>query len=924
MNDLAGVKEEQISDRFGQNPSKLIRQIRWLSIVISLLVICLGCSVIWGWFWDLSILKSIIPNRVAMTVSTAVGLVLGGISLLLCHQRQSQKSSTVSISLYFLTVSAIAFSLITLIEYGFNLDLGTNLLPFTNSDLAVAVKMSPNTALGFLCFNTAILLLVAQYYLTAQILVIIVAAIAVVGLIGHIYGIAIFYGVNSFTGMAIHTAVGLILLALAFLGTYPTKGWMRVITRQEAGGVMARWLLPLVIIIPPALGAIFWVLFQGNVYYLELIVALRIILEMLIFGTIIWWFARKLNKSDRQKQNYYQQLLEAESRFQAIFDQTFQFTGLLKPDGTILEANQTALDFAGISKSDVVNQPFWSAYWWQISPQTQTDLRMAIAKASTGEFVRYPVQVQGKNKTVITIDFSLRPIKDKRGKVYLIIPEGRDISDRIKAEKALQKSEARYKAIVEDQTELICRYRQDYTISYVNDAFCRYFGLDKAKLIDREYTPVVYEADLEKVLQLVASMNQNNQTITVENRVWAKGEVRWTQWNNRMMFDETGKFMEYQAVGRDINTLKEIEAKLRESEEKFRRAFEDAATGKALVAPNGEFIQVNQAFCEIVGYSEAELLNKTFQDITHPEDIDLDLSYVRQMLAGLRRTYQMEKRYFHSSGYVVWVLLNVSIVKDLDNRPMYFISQIQNINQRKRTEARLNDLVIELERSNQELDEFASVVSHDLISPLRKQYILIELILEEYQAVLGLEGKEYLNKVINYNYRMEKLVRSILTYARITTQAQPFVAVSLNEVIEDVLYELELEIAQIKAQIEVDKLPIIKGDRLQLRQLFLNLVQNALKFRSSDKRTTIKISYQKQPDWHQIAVADNGIGFEPEQKSKIFTPFHRLYSRSKYEGTGLGLAICNKIVKRHQGKIVAQSEIDRGATFIISLPHKNH
>ena len=532
-------------------------------------------------------------------------------------------------------------------------------------------------------------------------------------------------------------------------------------------------------------------LFLSNIYYLKSLVASIFILEMLIFGLIIWWTVKKLNQSEREKQLYYQQLSESENRFQAIFNQTFQFTGLLRPDGTLLEANQTALDFGGIAKSDVVDKPFWEAYWWQISPQTQVDLRAAIAKASKGEFVRYPVRVQGKDN-VITIDFSLRPIKDKTGSVYLIIPEGRDISDRIEIEEALQKSEARYKAIVEDQTELICRYRQNGTVSYVNDAFCRYFGIDKAELIDCEYTPVVYEEDREKVSRLIASMTRDNPTITVENRVWAKGEVCWTQWNNRMIFDETGQFIEYQAVGRDISSLKEIEAKL-------------------------------------------------------------------------------------------------------------------------------NNLVEELERSNQELDEFASVVSHDLISPLRKQYNLIELLLEN-RAALGSEGEKYLNKIADYNSRMEKLVRSILTYARITTQAQPFVAVSLNQLLDDVLYDLESEIELAEAQIEIEQLPTIQGDRLQLRQLFLNLLQNALKYRSPNRKVRVKISYQLQADWHQISVADNGIGFESEHKNKIFSPFHRLHSPSKYEGTGLGLAICDKIIKRHKGNIFANSQLERGTSLIVTLP----
>lgn len=490
-------------------------------------------------------------------------------------------------------------------------------------------------------------------------------------------------------------------------------------------------------------------------------------------------------------------------------------------------------------------------------------------------------------------------------------------------ELALQQSEARYRAIVEDQAELICRYRSDSTVSYVNDAFCVYFGIEKEQFINREYTPVVYEADRERVRQLINSMNRANPTVTVVNRVWAKDRVRWTQWNNRLIFDEVGHKYEYQAVGRDITALKEIEAKLKESEERFRRAFEDSAIGEALVAPDGKFLQVNSSLCEIVGYSETELLQKTFQEITHPDDLDLDLNYLRQMLSGEISTYQMEKRYFHRSGSLVWVLLSVSLVRNLDGKILYFISQIQDITDRKQAQARLNDLVTELERSNRELEEFASVVSHDLISPLHKQQMFIDLLQEDCGAVLDEQGREYLERMMGFNLKMEHLVRSLLTYARVTTQAQPFTSISLNDLIDDILRDLESEIMAIDAHIEVDQLPIIKGDRVQIRQLFNNLLQNALKFHSRDRKLQITITSDKLvSNLTRIIVTDNGIGFEPQQQLKIFTPFHRLHSYSKYKGTGLGLAICDKIVKRHRGTIVADSQPQQGATFIICLPHR--
>ena len=552
---------------------------------------------------------------------------------------------------------AIAYCSIDLISYSLNLDLGTIWLSLPDSSSAVAEelvpgRMSPNTAAALLIFNVAVLLLVRKYYLSSQLCIVGVLAIAFASIVGHIYGVRVFYSVGSPTGMAIHTAIGLILLSLAGLWTRGERGWMRVIAREAAGGLMARWLLPLVIVVPIILGSLIWFALGNNTQAAKTAIALRITLEMFILGLIVWWTAQKLNRVDYQKQELFQQLLETESRFRAIFNQTFQFIGLLTPDGILLEANQTALDFAGINKADVVDKPFWSAYWWQISPETQQELREAIAIASTGKFVRYRVAVQGV-KGIVTIDFSLRPVKNDAGEVVLLIPEGRDISQQIEMEQALQQSEARYRAIVEDQTELICRYRQDSTISYVNDAFCQYFGIDKEKLIDREYTPVVYEADRDRVSQLINLMNPENPTITVENRAIVRGEVRWTQWNNRLIFDEAGNFIEYQAVGRDINHLKEIELKLRESEERFRNAFENAATGETLVSIDGRFMQVNRSLCEIVGYSETELLNTNFQSITHPEDLDLDLNYVQRLLAGTIRTYQMEKRYYHKLGYIV-------------------------------------------------------------------------------------------------------------------------------------------------------------------------------------------------------------------------------------------------------------------------------
>mgnify|MGYP001803170758 FL=1 len=277
----------------------------------------------------------------------------------------------------------------------------------------------------------------------------------------------------------------------------------------------------------------------------------------------------------------------------------------------------------------------------------------------------------------------------------------------------------------------------------------------------------------------------------------------------------------------DIAQLKQIEKPLLDSQELFRLAFNDAAIGMALVATNGQWLKVNRALCEIVGYSETDLLETTFQEITHPDDLEADLGYVRQMLAGEIRTYQMEKRYFHSSGHIVWILLSVSLVRDKQEQPLYFISQIQDITPRKEAEAQLKSLLVELKRSNRDLEDFASVVSHDLMSPLHKIQILSEYLQEDYGEVLNEEGIGYLKRITEVRSRMQNLIEDLLTFSLVTTQGQPFTEMDLNKVVRGVISDLQAD-SLIDVVWEIGELPVISADSGQIYQLFQNLLGNSL------------------------------------------------------------------------------------------------
>jgi signal transduction histidine kinase len=229
----------------------------------------------------------------------------------------------------------------------------------------------------------------------------------------------------------------------------------------------------------------------------------------------------------------------------------------------------------------------------------------------------------------------------------------------------------------------------------------------------------------------------------------------------------------------------------------------------------------------------------------------------------------------------------------------------------------------ELERSNRELQDFAFVASHDLQEPLRK----IQAFGDRLKTVQGPkfddQGRDYLERMQNAAGRMHTLINDLLTYSRVTTKAQPFVKTDLNEVVNSVMSDLEIRIQQSGGHVEIESLPTIDADELQMRQLFQNLIANGLKFHRESVPPVVKISSSDTGNGTvSITVADNGIGFDEKYLDRIFTPFQRLHGRSEYEGTGIGLAVCRKIVERHGGSLIAKSEPGKGSAFIFTLPKR--
>jgi diguanylate cyclase (GGDEF)-like protein/PAS domain S-box-containing protein len=277
----------------------------------------------------------------------------------------------------------------------------------------------------------------------------------------------------------------------------------------------------------------------------------------------------------------------------------------------------------------------------------------------------------------------------KEGERWLRSPT--EATGRKRAEEALKESEERFRIAFEDAPVGVALVDLDGHRFRANRALCEMLGCSEQDLLGTDYLEYVHPEDREiSTEHFRRTLEEGAGTYTLERRyVHADGHVVWNLTSVSLIRDSKGQPSYFVCFHQDITERKRAEKALQESEQRFRNSFRDAAIGMALVGTDGRWLQINRALCRIVGYPEEELLEKTFQEITHPEDLDADLGHVRRMLAGEIETYQMEKRYLHKEGHVIWILLSVSMVHDEDGEPLYLIAQIQDISERQRMEEQL-------------------------------------------------------------------------------------------------------------------------------------------------------------------------------------------------------------------------------------------
>jgi PAS domain S-box-containing protein len=367
------------------------------------------------------------------------------------------------------------------------------------------------------------------------------------------------------------------------------------------------------------------------------------------------------------------------------------------------------------------------------------------------------------------------------------------------------------------------------------------------------------------------------------------------------------------SIIRDITARKSAEAQ-------FRGLLESAPDAIVIIDEQARISQVNKQVESMFGYERGELIDQPIEMLI-PErfrghhvahrDAYIASPRTRPMGAGL----ELFGRRRDGTEFPVEISLS-----PLETPGGTLITSIiRDVSDRKRVEADLKQAAAELESSNAELEQFAYVASHDLQEPLRMVASYTQMLARRYQGKLDEDADEFIAYAVDGATRMQALINDLLAYSRVGTRGREFEPTDTAAIVDQVMADLNLAAEEAGAQVTRGPLPIVRGDTVQLGQLFQNLIANAIKFRG-ERPPVVDVTARREGTMWRFAVRDNGIGIDPEYSERIFVIFQRLHARAEYPGTGIGLAICKKIVERHGGRVWLESRPGEGTTFWFTIP----
>jgi PAS domain S-box-containing protein len=665
-------------------------------------------------------------------------------------------------------------------------------------------------------------------------------------------------------------------------------------------------------------------------------------------------------------------LRESERKFRAIFEQTFQFMGLMTSDGTLIEANKTALELIGYKGSDVLGKPFWDTPWWTHSKDLQETLRSAVEKAAKGEFVRFEATHTASDGKIHYVDFSLKPVKDETGNVVLVIPEGRDVTDRKQAEEALKESERRLANIIGFLPEATFVINRDGIVIAWNRAIETMTGVRAEDILgkgDYEYATPFYGERRPILIDLVLQPTEEieKKYVNIERRPdgslvgeahipHLRGGGLYFVGTAATLYDFKGNLVGAIEAISDITDRKQAEEALRESERRLANIIDFLPDATFVIDREGRVIAWNRAIEAMTGIKSKDILGKGDYEYALPfygerRPILIDLV--------LQPQEEFEKRYANIERKPVGTLVGEGYIPYLKGGEFYFLGTaaplydfksnlvgaiqcIGDITERRRVEIELRkhhdnleDLVKErtaelaiakerAEESDRLKSAFLATMSHELRTPLNSVIGFTGILLQDLVGPLNNEQRKQLNMVKNSANHLLNLINDVLDLSKIESGRM-----GLHHEVFEMDKLIDKTVLSMKPMAERKNLVLISqvepevgqitSDPRRVQQILVNFINNAIKFTD---RGEVHVECRVRDGWLNTTVSDTGIGIKPEEMEHLFQTFRQIDSglARQREGSGLGLAICKRLAEALGGKIQVESLWSAGSAFTLMLP----
>ena len=547
----------------------------------------------------------------------------------------------------------------------------------------------------------------------------------------------------------------------------------------------------------------------------------------------------------------------------------------------------------------------------EVLKQSELDIPFIIVSGTVGEETAVAALKAGANDFLV------------KGQYSRLVPAVmRELSE-AEGRRTARTMERKFLSTFEQAAVGLAHVDAEGQLRLVNHKFCQVLQYDHNALMALSLQELICPDDLDQNDETYQQLLRREiSNYSAERRYIRKdGSLIWVNQTVSIVWNETNGFDYFLVVIEDISQRKQTEQALKESEERFRLMAEQAPIIIWQSDTTGGCTYLNRRWNDFTGQKGAESLGSGWVSAIHPEDAPYTFSVYEQAIQN-RERYEVEYRLRRYDGKYHWILASGVPRYTANGDFVGFVGTCHDFTDRKKVEEDLQKYAWLLERRNRELEQFATIASHDLQEPLRKIQVFSDML---YNLVPD-EGKDYILRMQKSVKRMQTLISDLLALSRVNRKGQPFKMVDLNKVLEAVLEDMQVAIEEVGATVQVGPLGQVFADEGQVRQLFQNLVDNALKYHREHTPPIVKIYGRAERQavdgepCYRTTVEDNGIGIAPEFYERIFEPFQRLHGLSQYPGSGMGLTICKKIMDRHDGTMTVASVSGQGSTFSFTLP----